>query len=219
MLNTEATGEIPSPARTGPDPDEADLLRARIYALLGQLLARPPGASFLACLAGLQGQDGTALGDALNALARLAATTSAEEAEREFNALFIGVERGELLPYASYYLTGFLHDRPLARLRRDMAALGIERAPGVAEPEDHIAAMCEMMAGLLEGAFGDRPAIAPDQALFFERHLAPWAGRFFEDLERARGARLYRPVGTIGRLFVAVDAAAQQYQPDEGRER
>lgn len=145
------------------------------------------------------------MGQALDELARLAAATGADAAEREHNALFIGVDRGELVPYASFYLTGFLHDRPLARLRRDMQALGVERRPGVAEPEDHIAALCEIMAGLITGAYGEAPAA--DAASFFRRHLAPWAGRFFADLERARAAALYRPVGTLGRIFLTIEAS------------
>ena len=36
---------------------------------------------------------------------------------------------------------------------RPMARLGIEQADGVSEPEDHIASLCEMMAGLIEGVF------------------------------------------------------------------
>ena len=79
-----------------------------------------------------------------------ASDADAERVEREFFDLFIGLGRGELLPYGSYYLTGFLHERPLARLRDDLAALGIERAEGNVEPEDHAAILCEIMAGLAE---------------------------------------------------------------------
>jgi TorA maturation chaperone TorD len=201
--------------------DETDEVRARLYALLGRLLARPPGPPLLRQIAALHGT-GSSLGRALDELAERAAGTDEGEALREYNALFIGLERGELVPYASYYLTGFLNDRPLARLRRDMQALGIERVPGVAEPEDHIATLCEIMAGLAAGAF-EAPA-GPGQVEFFRRHLAPWAGRFFLDIEQARGASLYRPVGTIGRLFTDLEEEAwaapmptgegQQIRPD-----
>src|SRR3954471_8112908 len=158
--------------------DESDVLRARCYALLGQLLARPPSRPVLDRVAGLAGDD-TPMGRALTDLGA-AAGLSEEAAEREYNTLFIGVTRGDLVPFASYYLAGFLHDRPLARRRADMAALGIAPAPGVAEPEDHIAALCEMMAGLITGAFG-APAGLDGQRRFFDRHVAPWAGRFFTD--------------------------------------
>ncbi len=182
--------------------EDADLLRARLYTLLAQLLARPPPRALLAVAAGLSG-DGTPLGRAFDALAVRAVAAGERSAEREFHALFIGVTRGELVPFASYYRTGFLNDRPLARLRADLDALGIERAPGVSEPEDHIAALCEVMAALIgEGADLHR------QKRIFERHLAPWAGRFFADLEEASAAVLYRPVGTIGRLFLDIEADA-----------
>lgn len=186
--------------------DESDRLRAQGYRLLGTLLARPPGAALMHRIAALDG-DGTPLGQAFTALGRMAATTFPRAAEREYNALFVGIVRGELVPYASYYRTGFLNERPLARLRHDMQALGIVRAPGVSESEDHIGALCEMMAGLIIGAFG-APADLAAQCRFFERHLAPWAGQFFEDLERADAAALYRPVGTIGRLFLAIETDA-----------
>jgi TorA maturation chaperone TorD len=185
------------------EAEAADLARAGVYTLLAQLLAKPPTRGLLGDVAALPGAD-TALGQALGELAAIAGAIPQHDAEREHNALFIGVDRGELVPYASFYLTGFLSDRPLARLRQDMAALGVERLPGVPEPEDHVAAICETMAGLITGRFG-----APDEAAqqrFFHRHLAPWAGRFFEDLERARAARLYRPVGTIGRLFLDIES-------------
>jgi TorA maturation chaperone TorD len=190
--------------------DEEDLARAGLYALLGQLLANPPDRDLLTRCAALRGTD-TPLGQALDELAGLAAATGADAAEHEYNALFIGVDRGELVPYASFYLTGFLHDRPLARLRRDMQALGVERRSGVAEPEDHIACLCEIMAGLITGTYGNLPAA--DEASLFRRHLAPWAERFFGDLERARAAALYRPVGALGRIFLAIEASLLPTMP------
>ena len=110
------------------------------------------------------------------------------------------------MPYASFYLTGFLNERPLAALRTDLAALGVRRADANRDPEDHIAALCEAMAGLIEGDYG--PADLDTQRRFFDRHLAPWAPRFFADLERARASRLYVPIGTLGRLFMDIEATA-----------
>jgi TorA maturation chaperone TorD len=141
------------------------------------------------------------------ALAARAAEITPQAAVAEHTELFIGVGRGELVPFASYYLTGFLNEKPLARLRGEMALLGIARAAHVKEPEDHIAALCEMMAGLIEGAFGEPAALAV-QRRFFDNHMARWAPRLFADLESARGAVLYAPVGSIGSAFMAVEAAA-----------
>ena len=127
--------------------------------------------------------------------------------EREFNDLFIGIGRGELLPFASYYLTGFLNEKPLATLRKDMADLSIARAPNVYEPEDNIASLMEMMAGLIDGRFG-APASLEKQREFFNRHIAPWAGHFYSDLEKARGSVFFLPVGTLGRIFIDIEREA-----------
>ncbi len=186
--------------------DDVDRLRAEVYDLLALLLARPPTAERLSALAAIRGDD-SPFGQALNRLAAAASDSTAQQAEREYHHLFIGLTRGELLPFASYYLTGFLNEKPLARLRADMQALGIERAPDVSEPEDHIAALCEMIAGLILGRFGE-PADPATQQHFFDRHLASWAGRFFDDLERAEHAVLYQPVGTVGRLFLGIETEA-----------
>ena len=184
--------------------DEVDAARAGEYALLSVLLVRAPDADMLARLAQLRG-DASPLGLAHVALAEAAAATTVERAAREFFDLFIGVGRGELLPYGSYYLTGFLNERPLARLRGDLARLGIERVEGNHEPEDHAAILCEIMAGIAGGKFA-APAGA-DRALF-DQHLAPWIGRFFADLERADAADLYRRIGALGRLFITIESEA-----------
>jgi TorA maturation chaperone TorD len=184
--------------------DEVDAARAGEYALLSVLLVRAPDAAMLARLAQLRG-DASPLGIAHAALAEAAAATTVERAAREFFDLFIGVGRGELLPYGSYYLTGFLNERPLARLREHLARLGIERVEGNYEPEDHAAILCEIMSGITGGKFA-APAGA-DRALF-EQHLAPWIGRFFADLERVDAADLYRRIGALGRLFISIESEA-----------
>jgi TorA maturation chaperone TorD len=196
-------------------PDAVDQERARLFALLGRLLSDAPDAALLDRLAGLPGDGGaTPVGAALGRLAEAAtaagAGAGAPLVEREFFRLFVGVGRGELLPYASWYLTGFLHERPLADLRGELARLGIARAPGVPEPEDHIAFLCETFAGLLDGTLGAAGGGGgPDAAAgFFARHLRPWAGRLFADLEAAEAARFYRAVGTLGRVAVEIEAAA-----------
>ena len=186
------------------EADEVDAARAREYALLAALLARSPDAVMLQRLAGLPG-DTTALGAAHAALADAASRANPEDVEREYFDLFIGLGRGELLPYASYYLTGFLHERPLARLRATLARLDIERAPGQAEPEDNAAILCDIMAGV---ASRELPAPEGAERDLFEQHLSPWIGRFFADLERAKAARFYRAVGTLGRVFMEIETEA-----------
>lgn len=190
--------------RSAPDR-ETDAGRANLYTLLATLLARPADAGLLKRL-GMLGGDGSALGDALAGLGEAAREAEAGAVAREFHDLFIGLGRGELLPYASYYLTGFLHERPLAKVRADLAALGVARADGVSEPEDHIATLCEVMGGLIDASLGD--GAAEQDRRFFERHLRPWAERFFADLEQAGAARFYRAVGTLGRTFIGIETEA-----------
>ncbi|MDH3593216.1 MAG: molecular chaperone TorD family protein [Rhodospirillales bacterium] len=185
---------------------EEDRLRAGWYSLLARLLAAPADDEVIAVLRGL-GDDETELGAALRALKAAAGAASPSAVEQEFFDLFVGVGQGELVPYGSYYLTGFLHEKPLARLRDDMAALRIARSEGVPESEDHIAALCDMMAGLITGAFG-APADLATQRKFFDDHIGCWAPRFFENLEAAPSAAFYMPVGTLGRLFMAVESQA-----------
>lgn len=185
---------------------EEDVLRADLYDMLAALLSRPPSPELLTMVRDLSG-DSTPLGQGISAMARLAGHIQAPTIETEFNTLFIGLTRGELLPYASYYMTGFLHEKPLATLRTDMARLQIERAPNVYEPEDNIASLCEMMAGLIRGRFG-RIAGLDVQKEFHSKHIAPWAGHFFSDLEAAKASVFYAPVGTIGKAFMEIEREA-----------
>lgn len=183
---------------------EEELLRARVYGLLGRYLAAPPDAKLLRSTAALAGDD-SEFGRAIGALSQAAAGATADDAAEEYQELFIGVGRGEVVPFGSYYLTGFLHEKPLAELRMDMSKLGIAPATDASDPEDHIATLCECMAGMIAG---DYQADLETQNRFFNAHIASWAIRFFSDLEKAANAKLYRPVGAVGRLFLTVEQTA-----------
>lgn len=188
---------------------EEDRLRADLYDFLAAFLARPPDETLLKRTAALEG-DASPLGEAIGALARVARKTrSVKAAEQEFNALFIGLGRGELMPYASFYLTGFLNEKPLAQLRKDMMQLRIVRAENVFEPEDNIAALMEMMAGLIMGRFS-APASLQVQKTFWNKHIGPWAEYFYSDLEAARNSVLYASVGSVGRVFMDIERQASR---------
>ncbi|MBR0823959.1 molecular chaperone TorD family protein [Bradyrhizobium manausense] len=184
--------------------DPIDAARAQEYALLATLLSAPPSKRLLEQLAALTG-DATPLGRAHADLARAASDTVAAKIEREYFDLFVGLGRGELLPYASYYLTGFLNERPLSRLRADLTALGIERVANSSEPEDNAAILCEVMAGLAGGSFEASPEA---QRAFFEKHVSSWMGRLFADMESAENARFYRAVGALGRALLEIETEA-----------
>ena len=185
---------------------EEDRLRADVYTFLATYLISKPDKTALDVARKLSGDD-TEFGKAFSALARIAVKTSEYDAGVEYDGLFIGLGRGELLPYGSYYLTGFLNEKPLAKLRNDMQVLGIERRDGVNEPEDHVGTLMEMMAGLISGRYGN-PADIKTQHDFFMTHIEPWAGHFFKDLEAAKQSRFYQPIGTIGRLFMDIETSA-----------
>jgi TorA maturation chaperone TorD len=189
-----------------PEIADEDRLRADLYNYLGLILSGPPDQFLLDQTAGLTG-DETDLGQAIGALGRVARAVKPKAVTSEFNALFIGLGRGELLPYASYYLTGFLNEKPLAVLRSDMSELRITRAANVYEPEDNIASLMEMMGGMIVGRFGD-PASLDQQRGFFNKHIAPWAGHFFTDLEGAKNSVLYASVGSVGKAFIEIEREA-----------
>ncbi|MEJ8474122.1 TorD/DmsD family molecular chaperone [Roseibium algae] len=185
-------------------PEDVD--RAVLYGFIGRMLQAAPSDADLTTIRNLESDD-TALGGELAALSKAAAGSTPEGLSRIYQDLFIGVGRGELLPYGSYYLTGFLHEKPLADLRASMARFGIERSEGVSEPEDHIAALMQMMEGLIMGEFG-QVATLEEQRKFFIEHIGSWAGHFFKDLAAIKSDPFYAAVGVLGTVFMAVEADA-----------
>ncbi len=186
--------------------DDEDRLRADLYNYLGLMLSGPPDELLLAQTADLSG-DETPLGQAIAGLARVAKVSKPKTVRTEYNALFIGLGRGELLPYASYYMTGFLNEKPLANLRADMTALGITRAENTFEPEDNIASLMEMMGGMIVGRFGTAATLERQKA-FYNKHIGPWATHFFADLQGAKASVLYASVGAVGAELLNVEQEA-----------
>jgi TorA maturation chaperone TorD len=181
-----------------------DSMRASTYTLLGTLLARPPSGDILSMLQAIDAPVGDgqgALTAAWDTLRLASERSTLEGVDDEYHDLFIGIGRGELVPYGSWYLVGFMMDKPLAVLRQDLATLGFERQEGVYEPEDHAAALCETM-GLIINS-DDVPF--DTQRKFFSDHLGPWMGRFFQDLQNAKSARFYRAVGQLGEQFLEIE--------------
>lgn len=183
-----------------------DILRAQLYRLIARFLSAPPSQADLEAAAVLQGSE-TALGRAISTFAHIAGRSRSADVADEYNVLFIGLPRGELVPFGSYYLTGFLNEKPLAKLRQDMAQLGIERDPAIHEPEDHIASLAEIMAGLIDGSFG-APASLAEQKRFFETHIGNWAPYFFRDLQEARSSVLYSALGSVAGAFLDIEEGA-----------
>jgi TorA maturation chaperone TorD len=185
-----------------------ELARAELYGLLAQLWLAPPDAGLRARLA-TASDTAPQPGGHLEApwrdlLAALCATDPAAAAD-EHDALFGGVGKPEVLPYGSYYLAGFLNERPLAQLRTDLAALGLTRDPARLETEDHVAYLFEVMRWLIAG---DRPEVChlEQQRRFFRAHLQPWVGRLCETVQAHPRALVWRAVAALTAAFIEVEA-------------
>ncbi|MDH3714374.1 MAG: molecular chaperone TorD family protein [Gammaproteobacteria bacterium] len=172
-------------------------LRANVYGLLARLLAAAPDEEVLARLQQIEAEaDAQGMAGAWHMLKLAAANSTVEALDDEYHALFIGVGRGELVPFGSWYMTGFLMDKPLTYLRQDLAEFGIARQDGVREPEDHVAALCETMAIII--GHEEEIDFARQQA-FYKNHMQPWMRLFFEDLENAQAATFYKAVARLGK--------------------
>ena len=201
MPATEATnGEI---------VDIEDQHRSSIYALLSKLLSSPPSEDTLNKVRSLVGGENR-IGESINSLSVLSDKLDIKTIEREYHNLFIGVGRGELLPYASFYMTGFLNEKPLANLRDDMKKIGISRSTNNSDPEDHIASLCEMMSGIITNRFYTALSFK-QQNDFFATHLGPWAKHFFDDLTAAEYSVFYAPVGSLGKAFMEIETEAFKF--------
>ena len=207
MRERDAYGAAAGPTTMVTAVADEDAVRGNVYALLGHLLSVPPDATMLGTLASISPPSGdrSLLTASWRMLGEAAGRATPAALRDEYQALFIGLGRGEVVPYGSWYLTGFLMELPLARLRGDLQDLGIERQAGVSEPEDHAAALCDSMALMIGG---DEPVAVARQSQFFARHIEPWMGRFFRDLQQAPSAHFYRAVGQLGEQFLEVERRA-----------
>ena len=186
--------------------NEEDQLRADMYSFLANLLRAEPDEKLVNQLKVLV-SDNSPIGKSIKILSKLASSLDLPTIRDEYVRIFVGVGRGEILPFASYYLTGFLKDKPLAKLRQDMQEIGIKLQDNVKEPEDHIASIFDMMSGLILGNFEKRYSIV-EQKEFFNKHLAPWVDLLMRDIESSKIAVFYSPIGTIGKEFMEIERAS-----------
>ena len=184
--------------------DEEQRYRASAWALLAALLRDVPDQALLDHVSRLS-PDGDDESDdlhaAMSSLAGVAKGQSQERLKQEFHDLFIGIGRGETVPYGSWYLTGFLMEQPLSNLRDDLRRLGFERSEDTSEPEDHVAAILEVFSVMISDGFS-----LQQQQGFFETHMQPWLERFFTDLGQARSAEFYRPVAHFGAAYLQLES-------------
>ncbi|GEM79646.1 TorD/DmsD family molecular chaperone [Vibrio superstes] len=180
--------------------------RADIYLLLATLFRQPPNSDLLKWLADIETEDSNSQMSAdWQALKQAASQATQQELEEEYQDLFIGVGRGEVMPFASWHLSGALMEKPLIALRQDLTALGFERNDSVKEPEDHIAAICEVMAMLVEEN-------SPQQGVFFNRHIGTWYKDLVKQIQNANAAGFYVVVASLLASFLELEAVALSEQ-------
>ena len=183
--------------------ENEQMYRAAASSLIAALLRASPDQALLDHVGAMSptgDKETDALFSAMTDLAEAAKTQDISQLEDEFNNLFIGLGRGELVPYGSWYLTGYLMEQPLSDLRDDLAALGFERNPEVSEPEDHVSAIFEVFSVMISDVFS-----LTDQQQFLESHMLPWVGNFFADLGNAKSASFYRSVARFGAAYLELE--------------
>jgi TorA maturation chaperone TorD len=123
----------------------------------------------------------------------------------EYDALFGGVGKPEVYLYGSHYLSGFLNEKPLARLRTELQSLGLERSDAMSDTEDHFAYLCEVMRYLIAG---DDVAVAnlTRQREFFSTHIQPWALLMCDDIQSNTKANFYTSLAELIRAFMGIEA-------------
>ena len=187
--------------------DSEEIARAELYGLLARLWIAPPDAALLeqfAVAVTEAPQQGGYLEAPWQALVAAMRATGAEAAADEYDALFGGVGKPEVFLYGSYYLSGFLNEKPLAVLRGDLLALGLARDESRGETEDHIAYVCEVMRWLIAG---DDAAVCnlEQQRRFFRAHLQPWVEKLADAVQAHPRALVWREVAAFTRAFMQVE--------------
>lgn len=206
--------------RLPPLPAE-DAARADCYALLARLLLHPPDSDLLNAIAAFgdaiaEPSAGAAqlslepgsIGTAWNRLSQASLAMDAVAAADEYSCLFFDIGSPQVNPYESRYLSGFMMEKPLARLRADLHALGLGRRPGTGELEDHLGALCETMRVMITGEVTGQRETLESQHAFFRRHIEPWWQRCLDDIRKAQGVNYYLRVADLAEAFLTVEQEA-----------
>lgn len=187
---------------------DEETARAEVYGLLAALYYAPPSSELLAQLRVAVTEAPTAGGfleEPWRALVGVARELGDAAIQTEYDDLFGGVGKPEVFLYGSHYLSGFLNEKPLVKLRGDLAGLGLARDEAMSETEDHIACLCEVMRYLIAGDDAAVCNLARQQA-FFARHIQPWAERLCNTLETHPRARFNAALAAFTRAFLSVEA-------------
>jgi len=187
---------------------DEEVARSELYGLLARLYYAQPAIELIANLR-MAATDAPAAGAFLEApwraLVGQARAMTDEAIQCEYEALFGGIGKPEVYLYASHFLSGFLNEKPLARLRTELAQLGLARDEGMSETEDHLAYLCEVMRYLIAGEDVTVANLTRQQA-FFSAHIQPWVLMMCDDLQKHPKARFYAALAEFTRAFMGVEA-------------
>jgi TorA maturation chaperone TorD len=183
--------------------------RADFYALLARLFHEAPDAKLLGTLAisgEMSGDGDPALSKAWNELVAASAVMDPEALREEFQTLFEGMGHAQVSIYSAYYVGATAVDHPRVRLRADLADLHLAKPDRVVEPDDHFAALFDVMRILVAGGAGRSPAAIAEQKAFFEAHVEPGAAKFFTAVAAAGSANFYRRAAALGLAFMTIES-------------
>jgi TorA maturation chaperone TorD len=199
---------MPTPELLHRSALDEETARSELYGLLALMYYAPPATELIANMR-LAVTEAPAAGAVLEepwrALVGLARSMTDEAIQSEYTTLFGGVGKPEVYLYASHFLSGFLNEKPLARLRTELARLGLARDDAMSETEDHLAYLCEVMRYLIAG---DDAAVAnlTRQRNFFAEQLQPWVTQLCDALQQHPKAHFYAALAGLTRAFMAVEA-------------
>jgi TorA maturation chaperone TorD len=189
-----------------------DQARADFYALLARLFYAGPDDKLLQAIV-IAPEPASERADAplvesWRALAAAASAVTEEALVEEYQQLFIGVGRPDVMLFGSYYLAGFMNEKPLAQLRDDLAALGLARSEHATESEDHLAALCDVLRFLISGNSETRPAAIERQKAFFSKNMQPWVLQFCQAVMHSEKANFYKRAAAFAGAFFAIEIEA-----------
>lgn len=194
-----------TPRRLTPE----DQVRADYYGLLAALFYGPPDARLMQGIVVSASPEGESeLACAWHALAEASAVMPQEAVAQEYEELFVGIGRPPVMLFGSYYLAGFMNERPLAELREELSRLGFRRADAAHETEDHLAALCDVMRALVTGGLADAPAALDVQQRFFDAHMRAWVLRCCDATTTNPKANYYQKVAAFARAFFEIEIQA-----------
>lgn len=189
-------------------PDQGEeTARADLYGLLATLLYAPPSQQLLETIGSASAEGDGILEQAWAGLTEACRSAKADAVREEYETLFIGVSKPEVMLYGSYYLSGFLMEKPLAALRTDLARLGLEREQSIPETEDHVASLCEVMRYLIASDDVTHANIGM-QKQFFADHMQAWVLQMCDTVIAHPQARFYVPVAHLAKSFFEVEMQA-----------